>query len=110
MGGQEAFPPARLQTHWEDMEYCSHRKTNNKTPKPTRTPMHLSFRWIIEHQNKCKPCLVTLQAEGSSQQKYHASKIAPGFLSAPIQEPSVKSEVLKLHFTSIPLFFLFYLQ
>jgi len=52
----------------------------------------------------------SLQAEGGSQQRYCATKIAPGFLSIPIQEPPVKGEVFKLHFTSIPLFFLSYLQ
>lgn len=52
----------------------------------------------------------SLQAAGDSQQRYHATKIAPGFLSTPIQEPSVKDEVFKLHFISIPQFFLFCLQ
>ena len=46
----------------------------------------------------------SLQAEGGSQQRYRATRIAPGFLSIAIQEPSVKREVFKLHFISIPLF------
>lgn len=52
----------------------------------------------------------SLQAEGGSQQRYHATITAPGFLSILIQEPSVKGEVLIFHFIAIPLFFLFYLQ
>lgn len=35
-------------------------KKQQINPKTNKTPMHLSFRWIIERQNKCKPCPVTL--------------------------------------------------
>ena len=109
MGGQEASPQQGYKLLRGHVILQSEKQTNKiTTNKNSSTPVFQTDNQASKYMQAMSSH--SLQAEGGSQQRYHATKIAPGFLSAPIQEPSVEAEVFTLHFIPIPLFFLFYLQ
>lgn len=76
-GWPESFPNRKAMNSEKTCNIAVSKANNPQDKNPT----YLLFRPKIKHQHKCKLRPVTLQAEGSSQQRCCATIIAPGFLA-----------------------------